>query len=97
MAIPLFGRAAALVAALTLGFAAPVLAQNVQGGNKQTGSAKETENGSSQTSVGQRGSQVAPSATPGGSDQPTTAQTGVGPRGTKVAPSTTPGQGGEKQ
>ena len=97
MAIPLFGRAAALVAALTLGLATPVFAQNVQGGNKQTGSAKETGNGSSQTDVEQRGTQVGPSAAPGGSDQPTTAQTGVGPRGTKVAPSTTPGQAGEKQ
>ena len=39
MDIPLFARAAALVAALTLGLATPVFAQNVQGGNKQTGSA----------------------------------------------------------
>ncbi len=60
--------------------------------------ANQTEEGPQpgQTGVGQRGTKVAPSTTPGQPQQPMTAETGVPPRGTKVAPTTTPGHGGEQ-
>lgn len=73
--------------ALSLGVASQVHAQNVQGGAKATGSAKETAAPSGQTEAGGRG-------TEGG---PTTAETGVEPRGTKVAPSTNSAQGGQEK
>jgi hypothetical protein len=87
------------ILALSFALVSPVLAQNVQGGAKATGSAKETETGQSgQTGAGERGTKVGPTTEAGQPPQPKTAETGVPPRGTKVAPSTNPSQsGGEKQ
>jgi hypothetical protein len=84
--------------ALSFGLVSPAFAQNVQGGAKATGSAKETESGQSgQAGAGERGTKVGPTTTPGQQPQPATAETGVEPRGTKVAPSTNPTQGGQEK
>lgn len=74
--------------ALSLGLASQAFAQNVQGGAKAAGSAKET----GQAGTEERGTKVGPTTTPGQPPQPATAETGVEPRGTKVAPSTNPTQ-----
>lgn len=99
----LFGRSTAAALALSWALAAPVLAQNIQGGaagtnNNTSTSANQTETGpqAGQTGAGQRGTEVSPSTTPGQSKQPRTAQTGVPPRGTEVSPSTNPTQGGHQ-
>jgi hypothetical protein len=83
------------VLALSFGLVSPAFAQNVQGGAKATGSAKEPESG--QAGAGERGTKVGPTTTPGQQPQPATAETGVEPRGTKVAPSTNPTQGGQEK
>jgi hypothetical protein len=86
------------VLALSFGLVSPAFAQNVQGGAKATGSAKEHEaDQSGQAGSGERGSKVGPTTTSGQQPQPATAETGVEPRGTKVAPSTNPTQGGQKK
>jgi len=96
----MLNRSAAIIVAFCCAIT-PVVAQNVQGGAESTGSAatNQTEKGPApgQTGAGSRGTEVAPSTTPGQPSQPSTAQTGVEPRGTKVGPSTNPGEGGQQK
>ena len=87
----------AAILALSFGLLSPALAQNMQGGAKATGSAKESDTGQSGQGAGERGTKVGPTTTSDQPPQPTTAQTGVEPRGTKVAPSTNPTQGGQEK
>jgi hypothetical protein len=89
-------RSGAFILALSFATVSPVFAQaitkeNGAGTGKEQG-AQPNQAPTGQTGVPPRGTEVAPTTTPGQPHQPATGQTGAGPRGTEVGPSTNPGQ-----